>query len=43
MNSLPVAWIDTLRLSRQPQVSTENVFVTLEEVQTLISVPVPEK
>ncbi|MDO9111921.1 MAG: hypothetical protein Q7U40_14775, partial [Desulfatirhabdiaceae bacterium] len=42
MNSLPVAWIDTLRLSRQPQVSTENVFVTLEEVQTLISVPVPE-
>ena len=42
MNSLPVAWIDTLRLSRQPQVSTENIFVTLEEVQTLISVPVPE-
>ena len=42
MNSLPVAWIDTLRLSRQPQVSAENVFVTLEEVQTLISVPVPE-
>lgn len=42
MNSLPVAWIDTLRLSRQPQVSAENVFVTLEEVQALISVPVPE-
>lgn len=43
MNSLPIAWIDTLRLPRQPQVSTENVFVTLEEVQNLISVPVPEK
>jgi len=42
MNSLPVAWIDTLRLSRQPQVSAENVFVTLEEVKILISVPVPE-
>ena len=42
MNSLPVAWIDTLRLSRQPQVSVENVFVTGEEVQKLISVPVSE-
>ena len=42
MNSLPAAWIDTLRLSRQPPVSTENVFVTLEEVKNLIPVSVPE-
>ena len=42
MNGLPVTWIDTLRLSRQPQVSSENVFVTVDEVQKLISVPVPE-
>ena len=42
LNGLPLAWIDTLRLSRQPQVTTENVFVTEEEVQKLISIPVPE-
>ncbi len=42
LNSLPVSWIDTLRLVRQPQISTENIFVTLEEVQKLISVPVPD-
>ncbi len=41
MNALPITWIDTLRLVRQPQVTTENVFVTLEEVQKLISFPVP--
>lgn len=42
MNSLPVAWMDTLRVSRQPQITTENVFVAIEEVQKLLSVPVPE-
>ncbi|MBI9050024.1 MAG: hypothetical protein JEZ00_11425 [Anaerolineaceae bacterium] len=42
MNNLPVSWIDTLRLPRQPQVSAENVFVTQAEVLQLISIPVPE-
>ncbi len=42
MNSLPIAWIDTLRPSRHQQSSAENVFVSLEEVKNLISVPVPE-
>lgn len=42
MNNLPISWIDTLRLSRQPQTSAENVFVSMEEVQELITVPVPQ-
>jgi integrase len=42
MNSLPISWIDTLRRPRQPQISSENVFVSLNEVQTLINTSVPE-
>jgi len=43
MNSLPISWIDTLRRPRQPQISSENVFVSLEEVQKLLTTPVPEE
>ncbi|MAT45411.1 MAG: hypothetical protein CL609_24045 [Anaerolineaceae bacterium] len=42
MNSLPLSWIDTLRLPRQPQISSENVFVSLEQVLTLVNTPIPE-
>jgi len=40
LNSLPMVWIDTLRLTRQPQVTTENVFVSEDEVKQLIAYPV---
>ncbi len=40
--SLPMSWIDTLRYVRQPNTGVENVFVSLEEVRLLISVPVAE-
>lgn len=43
MNDLPTAWIDTLRRPRQPQKSSENIFVTVEEVQKLVRMPVPEE
>jgi len=43
MNSLPISWIDTLRRPRQPQISSENVFVSLDEVQKLLTTPVPEE
>jgi integrase len=39
LNNLPLAWIDTLRMIRQPQVTTENVFVSEEEVRQLIAYP----
>ena len=42
MNQLPVSWIDTLRLVRQPQITAENVFVTVEEIQKMISLPVAD-
>lgn len=37
--SLPVVWIETLRFAHQPQAAGENVFVSLEEVRQLISIP----
>ena len=43
MNNLPISWIDTLRRPRQPQISSENVFVSLDEVQKLLTIPVPEE
>lgn len=42
MNDLPISWIETLHPSRQPKTSTENIFVSLEEVMSLISLPVPK-
>jgi integrase len=42
LNSLPAIWIDTLRLTRQTQVTTENVFVSVEEVKQLIAYPVEQ-
>lgn len=36
---LPMNWIETLRLPHQPQADVENVFVSIEEVRQLISVP----
>lgn len=39
LNGLPTAWIDTLCLPRQPQVTTENVFVSVDEVKQLIAFP----
>ena len=36
-NRLPLTWVDTLRLPRQPQANTENVFVSPEEVQQLLA------
>jgi hypothetical protein len=32
LNCLPAVWIDTLCLTRQPQVTTENVFVSNEDI-----------
>jgi integrase len=40
--TLPNLWIDTLRLVRQPQVSTENIFVSEEEIKKLIAFPVEQ-
>jgi len=39
-SGLPMNWIETLRLPRQPQPDVENVFVSIEEVKQLISVSV---
>jgi integrase len=39
LNNLSLAWIDTLRLTRQPQITSENVFVSEEEVRQLIAYP----
>lgn len=39
LGSLPVSWVDTLRMARQPQRSVENIFVTKEEVLQLLSLP----
>lgn len=36
---LPMSWIETLRYAHQPQAEVENVFVSIEEVRQLISVP----
>ncbi|KPL79418.1 hypothetical protein ADN00_02555 [Ornatilinea apprima] len=33
MNNLPISWIDTLRRPRLPQISSEHVFVSLDEIQ----------
>lgn len=41
LNKLPIEWMDTLRLVRQPPSSKENVFVSEEEIRKLISFPVP--
>lgn len=38
-HGLPLTWIDTLRMVRQPQVTSENVFVSEEEVRQLLAVP----
>ena len=40
--SLPMSWIDTLRLPRQPQVKNENVFVSVDEVKQLLAYPATE-
>ncbi|MEI7845922.1 MAG: hypothetical protein WCK35_08980 [Chloroflexota bacterium] len=42
MSGLATSWVDTIRLARQPQVSTENIFVSVDELTKLISVPVQE-
>jgi len=42
MSNLPVSWIDTLRRPRLPQISSEHVFVSLDEIQKLITTPVSE-
>ncbi|MBA4385711.1 MAG: hypothetical protein C0410_13320, partial [Anaerolinea sp.] len=42
LNNLPLAWIDTLRMIRQPQVTAENVFVSEDEVRQLIAYPVAQ-
>jgi len=42
LNNLPLAWIDTLRMIRQPQVTAENVFVSEDEVRRLIAYPVAQ-
>jgi integrase len=42
LKNLPNLWIDTLRLVRQPQVSTENIFVSVEEIKKLIAFPVEQ-
>ena len=39
LNGLSAAWVDTLRMVRQPQVTSENVFVSEEEVRQLIAFP----
>lgn len=36
---LPAVWIDTLRLTRQPQSTSENIFVSEHEVRQLIAYP----
>jgi integrase len=36
-NRLSPEWIETLRLPRHPKVSSENIFVSLEEVKQLLS------
>ena len=40
MNNLSTSWIDTLRRPRQPQMTQENVYVSLNEIQALINFPV---
>lgn len=42
MNNLPVSWFETLRQPRQPQKSSENVFVSLGEIQILVNISIPE-
>ena len=42
MNNLPVSWFETLRQPRQPQKSSENVFVSLGEIQILVNTSIPE-
>jgi site-specific recombinase XerD len=42
MNNLPTSWFETLRLPRQPQKSSENVFVSFQEIQTLVNISIPE-
>jgi integrase len=39
LNTLPLVWIETLRLTRQPQITSENVFVSEDEVKRLIAYP----
>jgi integrase len=39
LGNLPMLWIDTLRLIRQPQAATENVFVSVDEVKQLLAFP----
>lgn len=42
MHLLPISWIDTLRLPRQTKSSSENIFVTFDEIYKIISLPIPE-
>ena len=42
LNSLPITWIDTLKMPRQPQVTQENVFVSEDDVRKIISYPVEQ-
>ena len=42
MNNLPLVWIDTIRMIRQPQATSENVFVSEDEVRQLIAYPVAQ-
>lgn len=41
-SDLTSAWIDTLRLIRQPQKTVEHVYVSEEEVRKLIAIPANE-
>ena len=38
-NKLPLTWIDTLRLPRQPQKTAENIFVSVAEIHQLLDRP----
>jgi integrase len=42
LNGLSMNWIDTLRQIRQPQIMTDHIFVSEEEVKTIISFPAEE-
>ena len=43
LNNLPLAWIDTMRMIRQPQITAENVFVSENDVRQLIAYPVAQE